>query len=732
MSSVLIIEDDELTAAGFARSIRANGKHTVHIADSFASALRHIEQHDCPDVVSMDLFLAGDSSVTKNHFLSVLKKTSDENKSRDPQFNSPRIAIMSGAPSLVQEAMQIQQRYSFRATSISKPAPIEKLLEYIEADKNHLRNLDQSLSKQYEIAAAFPPLTLEQAIRGLEPQITDDGYIRSYPYPPALENIELALRLKPENILSVYHAQVDATEEQIDEALLFQGGIGQAVIGQVVFNIDNIAKLKDKNPNLPIFLVGQQHTESVLKQSSLISGAINFSDEPIAHFSEIARNKGLSILTITPTQAKNEGIVLTDDSLSYNGNVIRESDMITLNPSENLLHLSELPIKPAKKPERFEVLEKAVKNMRSFMRFSAQAETAEGVKSARGDIKLSKMENYFQYKDGGVEILNTYLFNPTEENLNAVKEFIKDYIQEEMVDAHEGDCLRKPSFRLIDFKPNEFLKTDSDFNKLREIHGIDDLSGTNLAVALPDLYRVQVESILEVLGPTGEVFEGLDGEDDYPVYLFDILPYLIVPMVEDTSHYNMMKSLISNTIKNTWGSGYVDQVQICPMIESMKAIYILPSLLPVARVYIGGSDLMSDIMGGISRSDEKSIHEWMQDNETYDHPFRSIPAEMEKALKEIKLIVDKSNDAIREDRSLSEFNGTYYSKIYFSGIQAQHFQAIKDILSTGIYRLTVPADDYHLEGLPMAMCLVEESKKMVSDHEIYHQNHIMMRRAEFS
>lgn len=350
------------------------------------------------------------------------------------------------------------------------------------------------------------------------------------------------------------------------------------------------------------------------------------------------------------------------------------------------------------------------------MNFYPQADTANDTACTRGDPGISKMENYFLHKDSGLSALNTYLFSPTGENLEQVKVFLKEYIQEEIISQTRDGGLHKPVFRLIDFKPDELLLDKGRENELNELYGLDDLRGTALAKALPAFYQMQVQAILEET-PSYYTADGGDLGLFYP----SIDPCIVVPMTQSIDHYDYMRGIVRRAAEHTWGSEAV-QVSVLPMIETQDAIKLVPELIKRIgntqgtenhcctsdnTLFVGGSDLMSDIMGGISRADESGIKNWMKENRTDNHPFRTISPAMEEALCDIKSAIKASGE---------------YVNLRFSGVQAHHLDALEKLEHIGINEVTVPAEALYLEGMPMALRLREKQDTNPSTNVLFQEH----------
>ena len=98
-----------------------------------------------------------------------------------------------------------------------------------------------------------------------------------------------------------------------------------------------------------------------------------------------------------------------------------------------------------------------------------------------------------------------------------------------------------------------------------------------------------------------------------------------------------------------------------------------------------------------------------------------------------KLIIDPKHNVESNDHLCDEGRHSVRdAEIYFCGVQAQHLSALKTLSEIGIRNVTVPPNDYHLEGLPMALRITLGAKEIIGDQAILEQQYRMARRAEYS
>jgi hypothetical protein len=510
--------------------------------------------------------------------------------------------------------------------------------------------------------------------------------------------------VRPEDVLSVYGSRLNPTKEQEARAIPFEGGAGAPLVGRAVFSVEKAMELKEKDPSLKVVLLGAKNSNVAFMHAAIIDGATSFSEEPTAHYKEVAWGRGVSILSANFQHVASVDCVLGKNTLQHKNGVVCEGDIVSIDPELGLLYPEEIALVPASKPDGFELFKKLIDQENQDydgLRFMPQIDTEGDMSLIQEDPALSKIENYFIYEPEGKVVLNEYLFDPTEERLARVKEFLKNYIREKIVGALDGKNLRQPTFRLMDFKPENLLLDMERLGELEALVELEDVTGTQLFEILPELYRIQVEAVLEEIPPYYVV-----GDDAYSRCL-GVEPNFVIPKVHSIEHYDDITKDVHKVAERVWGSDWIN-VSVLPMIEGVSSagpdfVALLAKRLGQIQqvggsscssssiMYIGGSDLMSDIMGGIRRTDEVAIQEWMEEEWLFDHPFKSIVPEMSNVLRQI---VDVANE-----------NAVKSICFRFCGIQAQHLGAAEALEKLGIDQVVVPAQKRFLEGLPLATFL---------------------------
>lgn len=713
---ILIIDDNPAWTQK--AILQACPDYTVDAVTGYVAAVDYIreqaESGALPDVIVMDVVIPNEQTYASSIFLKELERlaaqTQEKSQGYDDhlRFRSPELILYSGYPEneLFAYALDWHNTVPFRVSAYSKTDP-----HFIRDISGNYARDNRFLNFQTSTAALFPHIPLKEAIAA----IWDDDF--SY------ERIVRVVR--PEDLLSVYDPQLKPTEAQRQTSISFDGGIGAPMVGQAALSLERVWDLKEQTPDLPVILLGEHNAQIVIEHAALLDGAANFHDEPMSHFREVARGKGLSILNTHFQRAAMQGCVLEDAALRHTNGIIREGDVVTIDPQRGLLYPGAVEFEPPVPPENLHILQDIIREQCPWaegnLDFLPQAETAKDMAYTQGDPGISKMEHYFLQREDGLQVLNDYLFEPTEENLARVKGFLKTYIREEIVSQTKEGRLYRPTFRLFDFKPDELLLDPSREEELKALYGLDDLRGTELAKALPGFYQAQVQAILEEIPSR---FDAADSEGW--LHSIGINPSIVVPMVRDVQHYDMMRGLVRRAAEGTWGDDAI-QVSALPMIETLNTRALLPELVKRVGQYqgtdghfckadntvlIGGSDLTTDILGGICRTDEAAIQTWMAQRGTTHHPFRTIHPALEEFLRDVR---DAAGPA---------------AKIRFSGEQTQYLDALEKLEQIGIDEVTVPAEARYLEGMPLALRLREKQKTSPSTHVLFDERFKYGRKVE--
>ncbi|NBX67120.1 MAG: response regulator [Proteobacteria bacterium] len=709
--NVLIVDDNAIiqmeTGEYLSRSKAVKevqgADHPRAALDILAGDLRQGKQID---TLVLDMQFGDHSGMDFDDLIDTIRESTPHGQ---PQV-FPEIIFMSGndRDDIANHIAHLQDRYPQFVFSGLMKGSAETLRHYLESDKKDTSGVIKVNPEWRRISSLFPPLDFnEAAVAATDKDVPWSGII---------------FGLDPEDVLRAVEPRVDVTERQERDSLVFEKGSGPAITGLAVFTLKEAAQLRASGHTGNIILITSRGSNALFRNTQHINGVVNIG-EIATHFRNIMRSAGISTIASSRDFASDFNVKLKRGVLTTDELVITSGMTITIDPVNAMLYEGEAVIHNTPPRQALYDIGQAVEGFTDYrrpsrdqMRFLIQADThhdlaVEGASTS--EIGLSRMEYYFVHGKGGMDILRGYLFDPNTANREKLKTFLARYIKEEI--ESKSYYLNSPfTFRLFDMKPDELL-SQRDADALKAKYGLTDLRGTALASVLPDFYQAQVEALLEAI-PAEHTIEDRCQKHRYGLYVEEPSLNIAIPMVKDGAHFDYMSGIVNETVSVMRGPDY-PWVKAIPMIESLEAIRNLPAILESMRygiLMIGTSDLMSDIMGGVDRNDEKGIQAWMEkQGNTNDHPFRTVTPSLRRALEDIR-------DCIRQSEA------PIYMRV--CGEHAQHLDALLPLNAAGVHEVCVPATIANIAGLPLAFDLATLRKEPPSQRTIEHMYQSRQRR----
>lgn len=690
---ILFVEDDlgikQLFEIYFQKHAPEADIISFETIDEAAEFLQEIDDVcDIPQMVLTDVF-AG--SLPVGDLLHAMEIAVSKNALSQDEGDYPQIVLHSGDGGLSDMAFALRDQYPFMVFSQTKPSkPAEVITKLIQRDF-----LDETELMKSRMDRAFPELSISDA---LEAASNPNAVAEAVLY--GLRADELLRQMKP---------RLQPTPQQEKNLIPFQTSVGMPRSGVAVFSVEEARRIKQES-GFSTILFTDQGSQYVLQNIAHIDGVVNIG-ETANHFNNVLRSAGITALASGFEDAHK--IFAAKNAMGYEGEVIMEGAVVTIDPQNKCLYKGRVSIKDATGENALAPLHHLIKDhsqgQEINLQLMSQADTSDDIAKSRlygTQIGLMRMENFFLYVADGQDILQRYLFDPTPRHAESFQNLIGRYIRN-LTSFHGLDALDDATIRLIDFKPSELLQSPQIYQDLLAHYGVDDLSGTKLAQVLPDFYALQAQALFEALPQTRPT--ALD---------------VIIPMVDDLDLYDHIAKQ-ANDAAAQWFQPDA-RIRIAPMIETLSAVENIDAIL--ARVpdqgvlMIGGSDLMSDIMGGVGRTDDFGIDQWMRAEKGRNrHPFREITVQMEEA------IIHVVSHAKYCDHQVG---------VRFCGVQAGHTSSLYHLNRLGVDQASIPATPHHLGGLPLAMTLetiqrdctptisaVEQQEKYLILMGRQHENH---------
>ena len=428
--------------------------------------------------------------------------------------------------------------------------------------------------------------------------------------------------------------------EYIGEDVRLEDAIPGSVSGKLVFNANDIERLRKDNHDetcilamddydpslLPILKHvngviclgnGSEHLKIILENFG-IPGVFRFSEDGIpANFGKISIENSKMIaddyVCGTEEEAKDKGRILKagDDisitsshytsfgpegeSKGYNGNIYFRAMKVVSYDHKN--------------EDEIEWLTQADKLRHAHSRLSvkANADNAEQVKKAIQNgaeaIGLCRTENMITSRERLDVIQDIMLAESGRDLTIPLKAFSSYHICEflEIFEAANNDGNPVPvRIRLLDALPDEVL-TKEQAEQFRQRVSSENERGVQFALQTPGLYEAQIHAIFDAAQDT-----------DY-----SLPPEILVPTVVSEEELLRVKAMVEEVAQ---GRPY----RFGSMIENTIASYICGELAKHCDfVNFGTNDLMKDIMGGVDRHDHEAMIDWViEAGQAGKNPFR--------------------------------------------------------------------------------------------------------------
>ncbi len=427
----------------------------------------------------------------------------------------------------------------------------------------------------------------------------------------------------------------------------FKNAVGDAVVGRLAFDKEDIETLKSQDLQTPIILCIEKYDPKYISLLSHVEGVILLGEDP-PHLKLILDNAGISgILTMDREDNQREKKLILEgktliycnkywdddkeewalrnifvsvgDTVSIDYDIVATSSMHESSSEEEIIGQF-FPIEiPYQKsfthypPHHFSRLSSAADSLRkkySSLTIVSNADTAEQIGEAclqkSEGIGLIRSEHMF-YEPDHLELLQKIMTTDNNEErqhaLNALQVLHSKDIDALLCAAKKIEPPFPLTFRLLDAPLEEFCPPHQQktiIDRVGETQG----RGVQFALQTQGLYEMQIKALFESIQ-----------RSSYTPNIRIMVPHLRT--VDEALRVKNMISPLADQIPFEFGG----------MIETVESVKNIESLAPHFHfASIGTNDLMSDLMGGIHRVDYEGITEWMIENKVKgDSPFKKMP-----------------------------------------------------------------------------------------------------------
>jgi pyruvate,orthophosphate dikinase len=324
------------------------------------------------------------------------------------------------------------------------------------------------------------------------------------------------LRVRPDQLDELLHPVVDANAEKNAELIAkgLPAGPGGAY-GQIVFSAgDAVAWVK---AGKQVLLVREETNPEDVEGMRAAVGILTGRGGMTSHAALVARGWGKCCVVGAGTLK----IDVIGKTITADGKVFREGDVLTLNGTRGLVYAGQLDMIDATENPRFVDFMKLADNIRA-MKVRTNAETPDDARIAidfgAEGIGLFRTEHMF-YGTGSEEplfILRKMIMAGSEEARRAALDELYPFVKRDMKSTLEIMGERPVTFRLLDPPLHEFVpqnkterselasalgvtveELDRRADELHELNPMMGHRGVRLGVTFPEISEMQFRAILE-------------------------------------------------------------------------------------------------------------------------------------------------------------------------------------------------------------------------------------------
>ena len=443
------------------------------------------------------------------------------------------------------------------------------------------------------------------------------------------------LRIQPEQLDQLLHPSFSADEKKkaFDEGRFLARGLPAspgAAVGRVVFFAEDAVKWRERN-ELTILVRTETSPEDIAGMDAA-QGILTVRGGMTSHAAVIARGMGKCCIV----GCGDININLKKKKFTAHNQEINEGDFISLDGSTGEVIKGQVGTVPPELSDDFEKLMKWA-DKTSKLEVHANADTPKDARVARDfgavGIGLCRTEHMFFDADRINFIRGMILAENPEERKFPLAELKKMQIEDfkGILEAMQGFPV---TIRLLDPPLHEFLPDKDDeeeiknlakkFNypmqnikakigQLFEYNPMLGHRGCRLGITFPDIYKMQVEAIIESACYLKK--KGIDAR-----------PEIMIPLVGNAKEFTILEQSsrkIANEIIRQYGVNL--HYKIGTMIEIPRACLVADEIAEYAEFFSFGTNDLTQMGCGFSRDDAgKFLKEYVEMGIYEKDPFQVL------------------------------------------------------------------------------------------------------------
>ena len=442
-----------------------------------------------------------------------------------------------------------------------------------------------------------------------------------------IERDEALMRIPPKALSELLHRQVDPTAraERFVQGIAASPG---AAIGRVVFSSTAAQACAARDE--ACILVRRETTPEDIRGMHSAQAVLTERGGMTSHAAVIGRGLGVPCVV----GASRLEIDERRKTLRANGHLLKEGDMLTVDGTNGVVLIGEVPLLEPALDDRFTTLLDWA-DARRDIDIRANADTPSDARHARDfraqGIGLCRTEHMF-FEDDRLTLMREMIFADTPEDRSDALERLLPMQRadfRELFEIMQGQpvCIRLFDPPLHEFLPHskEGLRFLADaLNKplseitrraeaLSEFNPMLGMRGVRLGVTIPEIYEMQARAIFEA---TAEL-----AHQATPV-----VPEVMIPLVSAMREVELIKSridAIAATVRSRKGVDFTYRIGV--MVETPRAALRAGDIALHASFLSFGTNDLTQMTYGLSRDDAgRFMSDYVQQGVFPEDPFHML------------------------------------------------------------------------------------------------------------
>lgn len=486
--------------------------------------------------------------------------------------------------------------------------------------------------------AAHPLLTRGQAARLVKKRFLPARYATAAAR-PVITRDQAVCRITPQDIERLFYPVIDAAigRDELDRRRIATGinAVPGAACGTIVFTA---AEAEERAAaGAKVILVRKETSPEDVGGMHAAQGILTAAGGKTSHAAVVARGWGKCCIVGCDQLV----IDLQRRTMSVNGRSLSAGDSITLDGSEGVVYVGELPLVKPPLPREYEVL-MGWCDQRRRLRVRANADTpydaANAVRLGAEGIGLCRSEHmFFDTQERRLAIQEMIVADDESARRRALDRLLP-FQRQDYIGIFEAMNGRPVTVRLIDpplheFVPHELAQQQELADKagvsldlvrrrveqLRESNPMLGHRGCRLCITYPEILEMQVRAIMEAA-----VVAKRRGAR--------VLPEIMIPLTIDPKELKLLIDRARAVADAVLGeSGVNVPCLLGTMIETPRAALLADGIAAVAEFFSFGTNDLTQTVMALSRDDAgRFLPDYVDEKRAAifnDDPFQSLDQE---------------------------------------------------------------------------------------------------------